>query len=58
MGWDASFALRADPSGRAAGVHNAAYNEKFKADTKVPENGTADEPPPKWYGHDKLTDTL
>jgi len=47
MGWDASFASRADPSGRAAGVHDAAYDEKFEADTKVPENSTADEPPAK-----------
>jgi asparagine synthase (glutamine-hydrolysing) len=35
MNWDASFASRADPSGRAAGVHEAAYDEKFEADTKV-----------------------
>ena len=35
MNWDASFALRADPSGRAAGVHDAAYDEKFEADTKI-----------------------
>merc|ERR1712021_207988 len=35
MNWDASFSSRADPSGRAAGVHNAAYDEKFEADTKV-----------------------
>jgi len=26
MNWDKSFALRADPSGRAAGVHDAAYD--------------------------------
>jgi len=35
MAWDASFASRADPSGRAAGVHAAAYDEKFEADTKI-----------------------
>lgn len=29
MTWDASFADRADPSGRAAGVHDAAYGESF-----------------------------
>lgn len=33
MNWDASFADRADPSGRAAGVHDAAYDETFVADT-------------------------
>lgn len=33
MNWDATFALRADPSGRAAGTHDAAYDEKFVADT-------------------------
>lgn len=32
MAWDASFAGRADPSGRAAGVHEAAYDEAFVAD--------------------------
>jgi len=42
MNWDASFALRADPSGRAAGVHDSAYDEKFEADTKISE-----EPPAK-----------
>ena len=35
MSWDASFALRADPSGRAAGVHDSAYGETFEADDKV-----------------------
>lgn len=35
MEWDASFTLRADPSGRAAGVHAAAYDENFEADTKL-----------------------
>ena len=43
MNWDASFASRADPSGRAAGVHDAAYDEKFVADTKLPN----DQPPAK-----------
>ncbi|WP_462171504.1 asparagine synthase B [Pseudoalteromonas xiamenensis] len=28
LAWDASFANNADPSGRAAGVHNAAYKQK------------------------------
>lgn len=42
MNWDASFASRADPSGRAAGVHDAAYDEGFHADTKLSE-----EPPSK-----------
>jgi asparagine synthase (glutamine-hydrolysing) len=35
MNWDKSFSLRADPSGRAAGVHEAAYGETFEADTKI-----------------------
>lgn len=35
MGWDKSFADRADPSGRAAGVHDSAYDEAFVADTKL-----------------------
>lgn len=35
MNWDASFADRADPSGRAAGVHDAAYDETFVADTML-----------------------
>lgn len=35
MNWDKSFSLRADPSGRAAGVHSAAYNESFVADTQI-----------------------
>lgn len=35
MGWDASFANRADPSGRAAGVHDAAYDEDFKGHDEV-----------------------
>eukprot|EP00804_Cyclotella_cryptica_P021091 CCRYP_020091-RA/>CCRYP_020091-RA protein AED:0.04 eAED:0.04 QI:196/1/1/1/1/1/3/505/597 len=42
MNWDASFALRADPSGRAAGVHDSAYDASFVADTKIGE-----EPPSK-----------
>merc|ERR1719203_218514 len=33
MAWDESFATRADPSGRAAGVHDAAYDGDFVADT-------------------------
>jgi len=43
MNWDASFADRADPSGRAAGVHDSAYDESFVADTKTDEA----EPPAK-----------
>ena len=39
MGWDKSFADRADPSGRAAGVHDAAYDEAFVADTKLEGDG-------------------
>lgn len=35
MNWDASFANRADPSGRAAGVHDAAYDQEFVAETKL-----------------------
>jgi len=35
MSWDESFANRADPSGRAAGVHASAYDGTFVADTKV-----------------------
>jgi len=35
ISWDASFSQRADPSGRAAGVHDAAYDDKFEADTKI-----------------------
>lgn len=42
MNWDKSFLLRADPSGRAAGVHDAAYDATFEADTKVGQ-----EPPTK-----------
>eukprot|EP00581_Thalassiosira_minuscula_P008138 CAMPEP_0183707318 /NCGR_PEP_ID=MMETSP0737-20130205/3921_1 /TAXON_ID=385413 /ORGANISM="Thalassiosira miniscula, Strain CCMP1093" /LENGTH=599 /DNA_ID=CAMNT_0025934949 /DNA_START=77 /DNA_END=1876 /DNA_ORIENTATION=+ len=43
MGWDASFALRADPSGRAAGTHEAAYDDGFVADTVL----ESDEPASK-----------
>ena len=32
MNWDASFASRADPSGRAAGVHEDAYGDHFVAE--------------------------
>lgn len=39
MNWDASFANRADPSGRCAGVHDAAYDENFVADTILKSNG-------------------
>jgi asparagine synthase (glutamine-hydrolysing) len=42
MSWDASFSLRADPSGRAAGVHDSAYDAGFEADDKKTE-----EPSPK-----------
>eukprot|EP00593_Proboscia_inermis_P012289 CAMPEP_0171309076 /NCGR_PEP_ID=MMETSP0816-20121228/19201_1 /TAXON_ID=420281 /ORGANISM="Proboscia inermis, Strain CCAP1064/1" /LENGTH=589 /DNA_ID=CAMNT_0011792349 /DNA_START=61 /DNA_END=1830 /DNA_ORIENTATION=+ len=35
MAWDASFASRADPSGRAAGVHDSAYDGGFVAATVV-----------------------
>lgn len=35
MNWDASFADRADPSGRAAGVHDSAYDQEFVASTKL-----------------------
>eukprot|EP00978_Attheya_sp_CCMP212_P027774 scaffold93922_cov46-Attheya_sp.AAC.3 len=45
MTWDASFASRADPSGRSAGVHEEAYDEKFEADTKLEEE--ANGPPAK-----------
>jgi len=44
MNWDATFASRADPSGRAAGVHDSAYDEKFEAATK--KEGE-EEPPAK-----------
>ena len=42
MNWDKSFSQRADPSGRAAGVHDAAYDVSFEADTKI-----SDGPPTK-----------
>jgi len=35
MSWDESFSQRADPSGRAAGVHDAAYDVNFVADDNV-----------------------
>ena len=35
MKWDESFSKRADPSGRAAGVHDSAYDHSFEADDKV-----------------------
>lgn len=37
MNWDKTFALRADPSGRAAGVHSSAYGDHFEADSKIGE---------------------
>uniref|UniRef100_A0A7S2PGV7 asparagine synthase (glutamine-hydrolyzing) n=1 Tax=Skeletonema marinoi TaxID=267567 RepID=A0A7S2PGV7_9STRA len=43
MNWDASFALRADPSGRCAGVHDSAYDDNFVADTVI----ESDEPSSK-----------
>ena len=44
MAWDESFSKRADPSGRAAGVHEDAYHEHFEADTKI---AGGSEPPSK-----------
>lgn len=41
MAWDASFSLRADPSGRAAGVHDSAYHEHFVADTLIGDEPSA-----------------
>jgi len=35
MSWDESFSTRADPSGRAAGVHDASYSAKFVADDSL-----------------------
>ena len=35
MAWDESFSSRADPSGRAAGVHDSSYDSSFEADDKV-----------------------
>jgi asparagine synthase (glutamine-hydrolysing) len=43
MGWDESFSKRADPSGRAAGVHDSAYDEAFKGHDNVVDS----EPPAK-----------
>ena len=37
MKWDESFSQRADPSGRAAGVHDSAYDQNFVADDIVGE---------------------
>jgi asparagine synthase (glutamine-hydrolysing) len=38
MAWDASFATRADPTGRSiSGVHDSAHGDAFEADTKVDE---------------------
>ncbi|CAJ1930395.1 unnamed protein product [Cylindrotheca closterium] len=42
MSWDESFSKRADPSGRAAGVHDSAYHTEFEAHDTV-----AVEPSPK-----------
>ena len=39
MAWDASFEGRADPSGRAAGVHDSAYDNTFIADDNEKING-------------------
>ncbi|KAL7542121.1 hypothetical protein ACHAXR_011823 [Thalassiosira sp. AJA248-18] len=41
MNWDASFALRADPSGRCAGVHDSAYDDNFVADTVLDDEPVA-----------------
>lgn len=38
MAWDESFATRADPSGRAAGMHEAAYGDNFVADTVLEDS--------------------
>lgn len=35
MQWDESFSQRSDPSGRAAGVHAAAYDETFVGSTEA-----------------------
>jgi hypothetical protein len=43
MAWDDSFSTRADPSGRAAGVHDSAYGAHFG--NGVGQNGG--EPPSK-----------
>mmetsp|Transcript_2841 Transcript_2841/g.5454 ORF Transcript_2841/g.5454 Transcript_2841/m.5454 type:complete len:596 (+) Transcript_2841:34-1821(+) len=39
MTWDASFEGRADPSGRAAGVHDSAYDNTFIADDNEKVSG-------------------
>lgn len=39
MEWDKSFADRADPSGRAAGVHDSAYDATFKGHNEVKVGG-------------------
>jgi len=44
MNWDASFANRADPSGRAAGVHEASYDAGFVGHTVL---DAVEEPPSK-----------
>jgi asparagine synthase (glutamine-hydrolysing) len=41
MSWDASFSSRADPSGRAAGVHDSAYDAGFEGSSKVTEEPSA-----------------
>lgn len=41
MNWDATFASRADPSGRAAGVHSSAYSDEFEAEDKVGDSEPA-----------------
>jgi len=43
MKWDESFEKRADPSGRAAGVHDAAYDAAFEGHDTV----SGEEPPAK-----------
>lgn len=44
MNWDATFRHRADPSGRAASVHDAPYDDKFEADTKIESESTTKTP--------------
>jgi asparagine synthase (glutamine-hydrolysing) len=41
MKWDESFSKRADPSGRAAGVHDSAYDNHFEGDDKVVDDEPA-----------------
>ena len=43
MKWDESFEKRADPSGRAAGVHDSAYDATFEGHDTV----GGEEPPAK-----------